>query len=250
MADIAAEPARAESIRQIAIGPRLRCARRAVCYAAKRWTTVDEIPDQIGERLRLARENAGLAVEDVVFQTRLPRSAVIALEGEDFSHFISPVYAKSFLAQYSEYLSVDAGPWLDALKPSSFIEGDALLPLLDHVTPPPADHHHHHHHHHNSHHGHHGESDGSHWFSTMWMVILSAGLIFAAIKAYQFYDARFGAEPPQAREVEKPAAPEQNPAPAARSAVPAATPAAEAEVPENPKEEETVRRPPRAIIVR
>jgi len=92
---------------------------------------VDVITDQIGEQLRQAREKAGLTREDVVFQTRLPRSAIEALESEDFSSFVSPVYAKSFLAQYSKFLNVDAGRWLDALNPSNFIEGDPLFPLLD-----------------------------------------------------------------------------------------------------------------------
>ena len=60
---------------------------------------VDELADQIGELLRQARENADLVVDDVVFQTRIPKSVVEALEAGDFSVFSSPTYARSFLSQ-------------------------------------------------------------------------------------------------------------------------------------------------------
>ena len=91
---------------------------------------VEDISDQIGERLRMAREKAGLGVDDIVYRTHMPRSVVLALESADFSVFSSPVYAKSFLYQYSEFLNVDACLWLDALEPAGFVAredgGDAL----------------------------------------------------------------------------------------------------------------------------
>ncbi|RYD19024.1 MAG: hypothetical protein EOP88_20465, partial [Verrucomicrobiaceae bacterium] len=92
---------------------------------------VEDISDQIGERLTKAREGAGLTVDDVMFKTRIPRSVVNALEAGDFSVFSSPTYAKSFLSQYSSYLNVDARLWLDALEPASFISGDIVRPLWE-----------------------------------------------------------------------------------------------------------------------
>lgn len=96
---------------------------------------MDENLDQIGELLRKTRESRRLSVEDVVFQTKLPRSAILALESDDFSHFTSSIYAKSFLRQYSSFLMVDAERWLDALQPCSYIEGDPLFPILDSRAP-------------------------------------------------------------------------------------------------------------------
>ncbi|MEO7098402.1 MAG: helix-turn-helix domain-containing protein [Luteolibacter sp.] len=143
---------------------------------------MNDSTDQIGEQLQRARENAGLTLDDVVFKTRIPRSAVEALEAEDFSHFTSPVYAKSFLSQYSDFLNVDADAWLDALRPSSFIEGDPLFPLVDglgHGTvdvPPRID-----------------SNDGV--MSMLVLLVVSCGMVFAAMKAFEFFEREFGSEP-------------------------------------------------------
>jgi len=88
------------------------------------------VPDpfeQIGPKLRDAREAAGLDLAEAARQARVPTAAAAALEEENFSHFDSPVYAKSFLLQYSEFLKVDAKTWLDALEPGSFMASGALL---------------------------------------------------------------------------------------------------------------------------
>lgn len=82
---------------------------------------------QIGPRLRQAREALGLAIDEAAKQAQVPRPVAEALEAEDFSQFPSPVYAKSFLLQYSEFLQVDAKPWLDALAPGSFMASGTLL---------------------------------------------------------------------------------------------------------------------------
>ncbi len=142
---------------------------------------MEDITDQIGERLRKARAKAELTVDDVVFQTRLPRAVVEALEADDFSHFTSPVYAKSFLAQYSAFLNVDATPWLDALKPSSFIEGDPLLPLLEPVSQMQPENHSY-------------QESRSSWMSAVWLMAVTCGLVFVALKTFQFFESRFGVE--------------------------------------------------------
>ena len=83
--------------------------------------------EQIGPKLTEAREAKGLDLAEAAKQSQVPRPAVEALEKEDFSYFDSPVYAKSFLLQYSEFLEVDAQTWLDALEPGSFIASGSLL---------------------------------------------------------------------------------------------------------------------------
>lgn len=83
--------------------------------------------EQIGVKLREAREAAGLELVEAAREAKVPTQAVQALEEENFSHFDSPVYAKSFLLQYSEFLKVDARTWLDALEPGAFMASGALL---------------------------------------------------------------------------------------------------------------------------
>lgn len=75
----------------------------------------------IGEQLHAARESKGLALMDVAHTTRIPLSTLRALEDSDYSVFPSPTYARSFLAQYSEFLDVDAHAWIEA-----FETGDVL----------------------------------------------------------------------------------------------------------------------------
>ncbi|MGB2350284.1 MAG: helix-turn-helix domain-containing protein [Akkermansiaceae bacterium] len=70
----------------------------------------------IGKQLRKARENKKLTHADVLKATRIPEATLTALETNDYSSL--PIsYARSFLIQYCEFLEVDAGKSVDALKP-------------------------------------------------------------------------------------------------------------------------------------
>jgi cytoskeletal protein RodZ len=139
--------------------------------------------EPIGGRLQSARLAVGLTVDDVVFQTHLPRSVVVALESGNYSTFTSPVYAKSFLAQYSDFLNVEAQPWLDALEPGSFVPDGLLRPLVDAPEEPPRE-----------------KVDSlfanrGAWWPVFGLFALTAALLFAAIKSYDFFEAKFGGEP-------------------------------------------------------
>jgi cytoskeletal protein RodZ len=137
--------------------------------------------EQIGWQLRTAREAAGLEIDDIVFRTRIPRSVVEALEAEDFSVFTSPVYAKSFLAQYSDFLNVDAHPWLDALEPGSFMPGGHLGTLVEEAESfgvakaPPQ------------------ETRGG-LLSVLGLLTLSSAVVVGSIKCYETFERRFGEE--------------------------------------------------------
>lgn len=144
-------------------------------------SVVDDFSDHIGGRLQQARENAGLNVDDVIFRTRIPRSVIVALEAGDFSVFSSPTYAKSFLSQYSEFLGVEAGLWLDALQPVSLISGDTVTPLWHAAQPkkearPPE----------------HAATGG--WLSAVSLLVVSCAFVLAAVKGYEFFESRFGVE--------------------------------------------------------
>ena len=214
---------------------------------------VEEAWDQIGKRLRGAREKAGLSVDDVVHHARIPRSVVEALEAEDFSVFTSPTYAKSFLRQYSGYLEVDAEPWLDALVPASFVSGESWQPMFAETPAPPA-----------------AVKrqardprrqepepiDGSGKWSALWVMLLTGGLVFAVVKGYKTFEAKFGAEDaskdPPVAEAQPPAAP-KTPAAPSPPAPPATAglPSESANTSGDPSKDEPPAHPiPRAVIVR
>ncbi len=210
---------------------------------------VDESWDQIGKRLRAAREKGDMTVDDVVFRARLPRNVVEALEADDFSFFTSPTYAKSFLRQYSEFLQVDAEPWLEALEPASYIGGESWSPMVEtggasrRTSPEPRK----------------QETrekvPASGRWSAFWLTCFSALLIAGAVKGYQIMEEKLGKSegedipsatvPPSAPVLPLPdpvrTEPVGLPAP---GAVPAAPPR------EMKKEEHASNDPPRAVIVR
>lgn len=146
---------------------------------------IDE-QDAIGFQLRSARKAAGLSLDDVVFQTQLPRKVLAALESEDFSVFTSPLYAKSFLSQYSGFLGVDADPWIDAIEPGQFVPAGGIATILEgppiQVSPvshAPA------------------ERRGG-WLAVFGLLAVSVGIVVAAIKGYDAFEKRFGIESPSA----------------------------------------------------
>ncbi len=193
---------------------------------------MESVSDQIGERLLNAREKAGLSVDDVVFQTRIPRSVVAALEAADFSVFSSPTYAKSFLSQYSEFLKVDARMWLDALEPVAFLPGDVVLPSWQ-VHPAQRDL------------IQATRSAPNGWLAAISALALSGALIYAAIKGYEFLELRFGGE---AEPLKSTANERQEPPAPASEVIPKVE--APRTPPTPPPALEVVEPPPRARIVR
>lgn len=70
----------------------------------------------IGAQLRATRDGIGWSLQDVAHRTRIPVQTLHELEENNYSSFPSPAYAKSFLAQYSEHLGIDANEWLDVFE--------------------------------------------------------------------------------------------------------------------------------------
>ncbi|MFC7441538.1 helix-turn-helix domain-containing protein [Laceyella putida] len=66
--------------------------------------------NEIGYRLRQARESLGLSLEDVEATTRIRKKYLIALEQGDFSQFPSPVYVRSYIRTYA--ITVGENPQL------------------------------------------------------------------------------------------------------------------------------------------
>ncbi|MCB1132730.1 MAG: helix-turn-helix domain-containing protein [Verrucomicrobiae bacterium] len=196
--------------------------------------------DSIGVRLRSARESAGLTIDDVHFRTKLPKSVIVALEAEDFASFPGPVYARSFLAQYSEYLKVDADEWVDALEPGGFAAHDGIGDLVEapgETEDRP-----------------HGAGRSSHtsssslggWLAMPMFMLFSAAVVVLAMKGYEHFETKSREEEPQAAEPGAPPSPVETPAPQA----PAQEPDEERRETASRDEDRAGKPPPRAIIVR
>lgn len=71
-------------------------------------TGMPESARGIGERLRAARESAGLRHEDVSARLKMPRHVIEALEREDWARLGAPVYARGQLRSYAKLLGLEA----------------------------------------------------------------------------------------------------------------------------------------------
>ncbi|MFD2255281.1 helix-turn-helix domain-containing protein [Luteolibacter algae] len=151
--------------------------------------------ESLGDRLRSAREAAGITVDDAVYLAKMPRAVVEALESENFGFFSSPLYAKSFLRQYSEYIGADVDPWLDDLVPATMIDGqiEAFIDLSDPVPmAPPREKR--------------KDSNSNGAFAAIWLVVFTGALIWGGFKLFEKFDSSLseGEDPQSKIVVEKP----------------------------------------------
>jgi cytoskeleton protein RodZ len=63
---------------------------------------------QLGERLREARESQGISLSQAAVETRILQRYLVALEDGDFQHLPGDVYARGFIRNYADYLSIGA----------------------------------------------------------------------------------------------------------------------------------------------
>jgi cytoskeletal protein RodZ len=139
---------------------------------------MDDIKESLGKALRTAREAAGISVDDAVYLGKMPRDVINALESEDFGYFNSPLYARSFLQQYGDYVGVDVIPWSDDIEPTAMIDGDDLESLIDlsgpaavpvlHEKPKKK------------------KSGGS--MAVIWLILITGGLVYGGVKIFENFD--------------------------------------------------------------
>lgn len=79
----------------------------------------------LANTLQETRKGRGISIDDAVIRSKIPRPAIEAMEAGDLGYFTSPLYAKSFLKQYGEFLELDLSDWLDGLIPTSMIESNS-----------------------------------------------------------------------------------------------------------------------------
>ena len=67
----------------------------------------------IGERLRSARENKGLSLEEVHRITKIHPKTIEALEKGQLDNKLGETYVRAFIKNYSIFLGLDAGTILE-----------------------------------------------------------------------------------------------------------------------------------------
>ena len=184
--------------------------------------------ENLGKALRTAREAANLTVDDAVYRGGMPRAVVEALESDDIGFFPSPLYARSFLKQYGDYLGVDVSPWIDDLVPTTLIDSEAVESFLDLSDPDPAP---------SFREKEKTRNPGGGAMAALWLIVITGGLVWFGVEYVRKLDARLSAAPPPVQQT-APAPPEEE------TAAPAET--GEEEKPVTVSEPEA---PKRAIIV-
>lgn len=67
----------------------------------------------IGQKLEAARQAKGISVSEAGQATKILSKFIEAMEADDFGALSAPVYAKSFIRMYAQYLGLDAQPLVD-----------------------------------------------------------------------------------------------------------------------------------------
>lgn len=93
--------------------------------------------ESIGQILKTARERRQMSVSDVAAVTKMKITFVEAIEADNLSVFVAPVYARGFIKLYAESVCVDH---LYLLKQINLSEARAQPPLAVHkvLAPPKA----------------------------------------------------------------------------------------------------------------
>ena len=64
--------------------------------------------NQLGERVREARESQGISISQAAVETRILQRYLVALEDGDHQHLPGDVYARGFIRNYADYLGLPA----------------------------------------------------------------------------------------------------------------------------------------------
>lgn len=177
---------------------------------------------------------AGISIDDAVYRAKMPRAVIEALESDDFGVFSSPLYARSFLKQYAEYVGADVDPWLDDFVPTVLIDGQASDTFIDISNPNPV----------KKKPLKQRSSGGT--MAAVWMLVITSALIWGGIKGYAYLEEKV-AEEEAALSAEKNANAEPEETPAAEAEVSAEGTTADSE--EEKEETRVVTSARRAIIV-
>lgn len=141
--------------------------------------------ENLGNKLRRARESAGLSVDDAVYLAKMPRAVVEALEADDFGFFTSPLYARSFLKQYGDYVNLDVSPWLDDLVPTAMIDGDSADSIIEIEEPPPQP----------VFRERQKRSGGGGSLAALWLIVITGGLVWGGRELFKDFESKHAKAP-------------------------------------------------------
>lgn len=185
--------------------------------------------ESLGKTLKRTRESAGISVDDAVYRAKIPRAVVVALENEDFGFFTSPLYARSFLRQYGDYIGADVEQWVDDLVPATMIDSEMIESFVDLSEPVAAAV------------TREKPRSSNSTLAAIWMLLFTGGLVWGGLEIYRHFESIADNESSETASRPSPAeAEEETPAPVASEE---AEPEPENEKPSGPEP------PRRAIIV-
>lgn len=92
-----------------------------------------EVPT-VGERLRAAREEKGLSLEDIAAQTRIPRRHLESIENSEWDKLPAPTYTTGFAKAYASAVGLDRAEIGDQLR--SEMGGQRFTPTTAEVFEP------------------------------------------------------------------------------------------------------------------
>jgi cytoskeleton protein RodZ len=141
----------------------------------------------LANTLHETREARGMSIDDAVIRSKIPRPAIEAMEGGDLGYFTSPLYARSFLKQYGEFLELDLSDWLDGLIPTSMIESNSSDSIIrisealpfpqkkEQVQKPPG---------------------GGNIMPTIWLIVITAALVWGGVWLFQDMNRKYSDRAP------------------------------------------------------
>jgi cytoskeletal protein RodZ len=95
--------------------------------------------ETVGTKLQKARLAKGWSVDEVSSATKIRPERISDLESDDYSHFASLVYARSFLVKYARHLGVDIQEELDHFQVGRSV-GLGELHYIAYAPPSPVKH--------------------------------------------------------------------------------------------------------------
>ena len=80
-----------------------------------------------GERLKQAREAAGMSIDDVAAKLHMPARIVRSLEAEDWARLGAPVFVRGQVRSYSRLMGLMTAPMMDALTDVGPVEPSRIV---------------------------------------------------------------------------------------------------------------------------
>lgn len=151
------------------------------------------------------------------------------MEADNFGFFTSPLYARSFLKQYGDYVGLDVTPWIVDLVPTALIDGEtaeAFIEILEPFSQPVI-----------REKRRNAEGGGGGAMAAIWLVLITGGLVWGGMELFKEFESKHGKAPVPT----PPTATKADPTPPDRENKDEEEAAAATDGPEPPK---------RAIIVR